>query len=215
LLTGVLTAETSSSITLVGADGKAQTILRTELESLSSTGKSAMPEGLEKDLSPQDLADVMVHVRGAGSAAKPRAFEGNKPEVVRSAADGSLKLTAANAAIYGPSLVFEKQYGNLGYWSSPDDRAVWTVAVPRAGRYEVWLDYACDNSAAGSNFLIEAGRAKLTGKVAGTRTWDVYRQMQVGTLLLEAGERTVTMRSDGKINGALIDLRAIRLVPAQ
>jgi putative membrane-bound dehydrogenase-like protein len=214
-LTGVLTAETSSSITLVGADGKPQTILRTELESLSSTGKSAMPEGLEKDLSPQDLADVMVHVRGAGAAAKPKAFEGNKPELVRQAADGSLKLAAANASIYGASLVFEKQYGNLGYWSSPDDRAVWTVAVPRAGRYEVWLDYACDNSAAGSNFLIEEGRAKLTGKVAGTRTWDVYRQVQVGTLLLEAGERTVTMRSDGKINGALIDLRAIRLVPAQ
>src|SRR5207244_7031100 len=39
-LTGVLTAETGSSVTLVGADGKAQTVLRTDLESLSSTGKS-------------------------------------------------------------------------------------------------------------------------------------------------------------------------------
>jgi putative heme-binding domain-containing protein len=214
-LTGVLTAETGSSVTLVGSDGKAQTILRTDLESLSSTGKSAMPEGLEKDLAPQDLADVMAHVRGAGSSAKPKTVEGNKPELVKPAADGSLKLTAANAAIYGPSLVFEKEFGNLGYWSSPDDHAVWTVAVPKAGRYEVWLEYACDNSSAGNNFLIEAGRAKLTGKVAGTRTWDVYRQVQVGTLLLEAGERTVGLRADGTIKGALIDLRAIRLVPAQ
>src|SRR5205807_2199150 len=83
-----------------------------DLASLSSTGKSAMPDGLEKDLSPQDLADVMAHLRGAAPAAKPKAFEGNKPELVKPAADGSLKLTAANAAIYGPSLVLEKQFGN-------------------------------------------------------------------------------------------------------
>jgi putative heme-binding domain-containing protein len=213
-LTGVLTAETGASVTLVGADGKPHTLLRTELESLSSTGKSAMPEGLEKDLSPQDLADVMAHVRGAAPAAKPKAFEGNKPETVKPAADGSLKLTAANAGIYGPSLVLEKQYGNLGWWSSPDDRAVWTVAVAKAGRYEVWLDYACDKSAAGNTFVLEAGRAKLTGEVAATGTWEVYKQARVGTLALEAGERQVTMRAAGKINGALLDLRAIRLVPA-
>src|SRR5207244_12981039 len=95
-LTGVLTAETGSSVTIVGADGKAQTVLRTDLESLSSTGKSAMPDGLEKDLSPQDLADVMAHLRGAGPVAKPKAFEGNKPELVKPGADGSRQLTAAN-----------------------------------------------------------------------------------------------------------------------
>jgi putative heme-binding domain-containing protein len=214
-LTGVLTAETGSSVTIVGADGKAQTVLRRDLESLSSTGRSAMPDGLEKDLSAQELADVMAHVRGAGGVAKPKVFEGNKPELVKVADDGSLKLTAANAAIYGPSLVLEKQYGNLGWWSSADDRASWTVAVPKAGRYEVWLDFACDNGAAGNPFVIESGRARLTGKVAGTGSWDKYKQAQVGTLALEAGEHSVTMRSEGKVNGALIDLRGIRLVPVK
>ena len=64
-------------------------------------------------------------------------------------------------------------------------------------------------------FLLQSGGAKLVGKVAGTGTWDRYQQVQVGTLALEAGERTVTMRSDGNINGALIDLRGIRLVPVK
>src|SRR5262249_23654177 len=147
------------------------------------------------------------------ATAKPKVVEGNKPELVKPGADGALKLTAANAAIYGPSLVLEVRYGNLGYWSSPDDRAVWTVAVPKAGRYEVWLDSSGDNGAAGNTFVLQSGVAKLAGKVAGTGTWDKYQQARVGTLALEAGERTVTMRSDGKINGALIDLRSIRLVP--
>ena len=65
---------------------------------------------------------------------------------------------------------------------------------------------------AGNTFVIQSGGAKLGGKVAGTGTWDRYQQVQAGTLALEAGERTVTMRPDGKINGALIDLRGIRLV---
>jgi putative heme-binding domain-containing protein len=214
-LSGVLTAETGSSITLVGTDGKAQTVLRTELESLASTGVSAMPEGLEKDVPPQDMADLMAHVRAASPPAEPKSFEGNKPELVKPADDGSLKLTPVNAAIYGPSIVLEKKYGNLGFWSSRDDRAVWTVAVPKTGRYEVWFDYACQNDSAGNTYLIQSGSAKLVGKVAGTGTWDKYQQVQVGTLALEAGERQVTMRSEGRINGALLDLRAIRLVPVK
>jgi putative membrane-bound dehydrogenase-like protein len=64
-LTGVLTTETGNNITLVGPDGKAQTVLRTDLEELVSTGKSAMPEGLEKDLRPQDLADIFEFIRTA------------------------------------------------------------------------------------------------------------------------------------------------------
>jgi len=60
--TGVLGSETGNSITIVSQDGKQQVILRTELEELSSTGKSLMPEGLEKELSKQDVADVIAYL---------------------------------------------------------------------------------------------------------------------------------------------------------
>ena len=40
-----------------------EVLLRADLDELQSTGKSLMPEGLEKDLSKQDLADVMAYVR--------------------------------------------------------------------------------------------------------------------------------------------------------
>jgi putative membrane-bound dehydrogenase-like protein len=61
--TGVLTAETATSITLRGQDGKEQAILRADLDELISTGRSLMPEGLERDLSRQDLADVIAFIR--------------------------------------------------------------------------------------------------------------------------------------------------------
>jgi len=69
-LSGVLASETGNSITLLGPDGKQQVILRTDLEELVSSNKSAMPEGLERDLQPQDLADLFAFIRSSGSTAK-------------------------------------------------------------------------------------------------------------------------------------------------
>jgi hypothetical protein len=40
---------------------------------LVSSGKSAMPEGLEKDLRPQDLADLFAYIRAAAPAPRRQA----------------------------------------------------------------------------------------------------------------------------------------------
>jgi putative heme-binding domain-containing protein len=64
--TGILASESATSITLRGLEGKEQVLLRSELEELQSSGKSMMPEGLEKDLSKQDLADLIAYVAGGG-----------------------------------------------------------------------------------------------------------------------------------------------------
>src|SRR5262249_43472297 len=118
---GVLTSETGNSITLVGVDGKEQVILRNNLTSLTSTGKWTMPEGFEKEVRPQDLADLFAHLRSARPLPKRKSFPGSRPEVVRPGADGSLRLLSTNCEIYGPLVVLEQQYKNLGAWSHPDD----------------------------------------------------------------------------------------------
>ncbi|MHB1426648.1 MAG: PVC-type heme-binding CxxCH protein [Gemmataceae bacterium] len=210
---GVLAAETGNSIALVGADGKKIDILRGDLDELTSTGKSAMPEGLEKEIKPQDLADLIAHVRSQGPQPKRKEFAGNKPELVRPSGDGSLLLSAAHCEIYGPTIVLEKQHGNLGYWSSTDDRAVWTVEAARPGRYAVWLDWACHADAAGKHFLLQAGLNQMTGKVASTGDWDTYRQANVGEIVLTAGRQQVTFRSAGRLFNPLIDLKSVKLVP--
>ena len=61
---GMLSTETGSSITLLAAEGKTESVLRSDIEELRSTGKSLMPDGVEKDLTHQDLADVIEYVRG-------------------------------------------------------------------------------------------------------------------------------------------------------
>ncbi|HAD61866.1 MAG TPA: hypothetical protein DCG12_21725, partial [Planctomycetaceae bacterium] len=128
-------SETGGSITLLGTDGKEQQVARTNLEELVSSGRSLMPEGLERDLSPQELIDVIAFVQSAGAG--PKQFPGNQPAVIHANDQGELVLQASQAEIYGPQLVYEQKYGNLGFWGSAEDHAVWTVNVPRGGHWTV------------------------------------------------------------------------------
>jgi hypothetical protein len=109
--------------------------------------------------------------------------------VVKPAADGSLLLKASAAAIYGTTLVYEKRYSNLGYWSSADDHAVWTLEVPKAGRYAVWLEWACPNGNSGTGYvmLVAGERAWRTWCHHGS--WDIYKEAKAGELSLPADAR--------------------------
>lgn len=63
VFTGLIAAETATSVTLRRAEAKEEVVLRDQLEELVSTGQSLMPEGLEKDLSPQQLADLIAFIK--------------------------------------------------------------------------------------------------------------------------------------------------------
>jgi putative heme-binding domain-containing protein len=63
-LTGLLASESATSITLLGPDGKAETLRRQDLKDLRSSNTSLMPDGLEAGLTAQDLADLIAFVRG-------------------------------------------------------------------------------------------------------------------------------------------------------
>ena len=65
-LGGVIAAETPTSVTLRRADGAEDTVLRANLESLRSTRLSLMPEGLERMLTRQNVADLFAYLRVAG-----------------------------------------------------------------------------------------------------------------------------------------------------
>ena len=61
-VTGMIAAETSTSITLRRAENESNTILRTNIEQMQNTGLSIMPEGLEKQLTKQNMADVISYL---------------------------------------------------------------------------------------------------------------------------------------------------------
>ena len=66
-------------------------------------------------------------------------------------------MSVSKCKIDGKTLVFEAKYGNLGFWGSEDDRAAWTIALPKAATYEVFLDWACDANNGGEAFVLQGG----------------------------------------------------------
>ncbi len=66
VFSGIIAAEDANSITLRRAEAKQDVVLRSNIEELISNGISLMPEGLEKELSRQDLANVIAFIQTIG-----------------------------------------------------------------------------------------------------------------------------------------------------
>lgn len=61
-LTGMIVSENATSITLQRAEAASDTVLRTDIQQIRSTGLSIMPEGLERTISPAALADLIAYL---------------------------------------------------------------------------------------------------------------------------------------------------------
>lgn len=68
---GIIAGETATAVTLKRADGQTETILRSQIEELSSTGQSLMPEGVEQKVSPQEMADLISFLSAVAQGAAP------------------------------------------------------------------------------------------------------------------------------------------------
>jgi putative membrane-bound dehydrogenase-like protein len=63
-VTGIVSAETATSLTLRRASDVRETILREDIEEIFASGKSLMPEGLEKKIAPPEMADLLAFLLG-------------------------------------------------------------------------------------------------------------------------------------------------------
>ena len=61
--TGVIAQETATSVTLKQAKNKTVTVLRDNIEQLRSNGISLMPEGFEKNITVEQMADLIAFLR--------------------------------------------------------------------------------------------------------------------------------------------------------
>jgi putative heme-binding domain-containing protein len=76
--TGMLVAQTATSVMLKKDKDETVTVLRNEIDELSATGKSLMPEGLEKEISPQDMADLLAWLQQAAASAPAPGTPGDR-----------------------------------------------------------------------------------------------------------------------------------------
>jgi hypothetical protein len=63
VVTGILAVESPGSVTLLQPEGKQETVLRKDIESVKASRASLMPEELVQKLQLQDVADVIAWLR--------------------------------------------------------------------------------------------------------------------------------------------------------
>ena len=207
--TGMITNEGANSITLMDLNGQNRQILRTKIKSLSNLGRSLMPEGFEQVLSNQNMADLFELINA--SSIPPKNFQGNKPILISESKKGRLMLTAANAEIYGDSLMFEEKYENLGFWRSNNDRAAWTIETKQSGKFDVILKWALNGPSKINQIQLRIGQNEIIFKVPSTTTWDQYESKHIGTIQLEEGKQRVTAQALQPLNGFLMDLKHLEI----
>ena len=64
---GRLLSETENSITLRTASGSDETLLRSGIASLTNTGQSLMPDGLEQAMSPEEMESLITYLKTGSS----------------------------------------------------------------------------------------------------------------------------------------------------
>jgi len=92
---GVLAAETATSVTLRKEERVEQTILRRDIDEMEASSLSMMPDGLEKQVTPQDVVDLIAYLRKALGPLPPSVLVlfDDEPEFVELLREG--KGTAA------------------------------------------------------------------------------------------------------------------------
>ncbi|MCE9605846.1 MAG: c-type cytochrome [Planctomycetia bacterium] len=61
-VTGLISAESATAVTLKRAEGQSDTVLRVNIDELLGTGLSLMPEGLEQKIDKQGMADLIAYI---------------------------------------------------------------------------------------------------------------------------------------------------------
>lgn len=114
-------------------------------------------------------------------------------------------------------------------WTSPEDTITWDIEVHTTGTYEVMIDYTCPLADAGSTIELSFNGAKLAGTVA--PGWDPplytnqdtiprpaaesrmkeFHPLSIGTVKLEAGRGTLTLRATKMAGKTVMDMRQVNL----
>lgn len=139
----------------------------------------------------------------------------NIPEMVGPQTDGKIVLNANTGKGLGPNIQYMPEWKAFG-WFTAADRVEWDVDITNAGKYEIQMEWSVDDTEAGKPFVIEAGSAKYAGKVGKTGSWETFKKETLGQLRLAAGKQKLVFKPGSQFSkGALLDLRAIELVPVK
>lgn len=129
--------------------------------------------------------------------------------------NGTLRLHADAGYGIGPSIKYMPEWKAFG-WFRAADRVEWDVTTKTTGVYVVYLEWSVSDEESGKPFVLQAGKQQLKAIVGKSGSWETFIAKKVGTIRLQAGRQKVIFKAGSAFTeGALLDLREIKLVPAK
>jgi alpha-L-fucosidase len=107
---------------------------------------------------------------------------------------------------------FESEKNALGFWTNREGEVRWAMRVASVGKYALSLQYACDPASAGSTVEVSVGGETRTFLVQATKSWSDFAIANLGEIhLVTPGEAEVRVRVKSMPNGAVMNLRSVKL----
>lgn len=146
--------------------------------------------------------------------APPRVFD----ESVAAAPDDQqiVFLPAKFGTTHGENLRFEPQphKNTIGYWSNVKDTADWRFSLQKSGDYEIDILQGCGKGHGGSQVEVHVESQSLMFEVQETGHFQNFVWRTIGTVSLKESDKEVLKLIPlKKAAGAVMDVRAVRLVP--
>lgn len=130
---------------------------------------------------------------------------------------GTVVLAAKDAKLSGDGMMRYQPETNrqcIGHWNSTTGTIAWTFHAPAKQTYRVVVVAACVTPEAGSEFEVAVGTQIARGKGPDTGAWGNFVDVDLGPVMVrKPGEVAVTIRGTKIAKRAVMNLRAIKLVP--
>ena len=201
-VSGILSSETGSGVTILGPAGVNETILRSQLQSLENTGISLMPEGLATGLDAQGMADLLGFLQSSGSVAPVSPDD-----------DGSIRLTPSNGTAAGNLIAVDSGLDAFS-WIGAEDHAEWIADIP-AGRYSIFFDASRSGGETVSDelFSLTIGDSTIHGAVQFTGGLSRFRKRLYGEIHLAKPLREAKVSFEHRMTDGEMSLREIAIIP--
>jgi len=148
-----------------------------------------------------------------GKGEKPKLD--NKPSTQD--ADGSVLLHSKTASVHGVKLQYEPQVNKntLGFWVNEKDWASWEFVVTVPGKFKIEVLQGCGAGQGGSDVFVNVGDKKFPFVVEDTGGFQMFKPRIIGEVEIpKAGKYSLEIRVVKKAKSAVMDVRQIRLIPA-
>lgn len=164
-----------------------------------------------------DVSRVGPAVKSSAASSRLTAWRSTMNEAVSSkkpaSGSGAIILAARDARVHGEKLRHEPEphKDTIGYWANMNDWVEWTFTVPHAGTFEVELLQAAGAKSGGATIEVEVAGQTLAATIEETGHFQRFIPRTIGTVKLDQGKATLTVRAKTKPGFGVMDLRRVVL----